>query len=50
MKRLALIFLGCLGSLTWSFAQQAVYGKMEVELTVPITATETQLLNFGKYT
>jgi hypothetical protein len=48
MKRLAVIFLSCLGFSTGSYAQQALYGKMEVELTVPITATETQLLNFGK--
>lgn len=30
------------------YAQTSVLGKMEVELAVPVTATETELLNFGK--
>lgn len=30
------------------YAQSGVLGRMEVELAVPVTATETELLNFGR--
>lgn len=30
------------------YTQTSVIGKMEVELAVPVTAVETELLNFGK--
>lgn len=33
---------------TAAYAQTNVLGKMEVEIAVPVTAVETELLNFGK--
>lgn len=30
------------------YAQTNVLGKMEVEIAIPVTATETELLNFGR--
>jgi len=31
-------------------AQNSVLGKMEVEIAIPVTAVETELLNFGRVT
>lgn len=48
MKRSFLITTLLLTSMTAMHAQSTVLGKMEVELAVPVTAVETELLNFGR--
>lgn len=48
MKRSIAFILLSLTTTGWLFAQTGVLGKMEVELAVPVTATETELLNFGR--
>jgi len=49
MKRIAIFTLIVfIMSLIPAYTQTSVIGKMEVEVAVPVTAVETELLNFGK--
>jgi hypothetical protein len=48
MKHILALFSLLLLAVPGLFAQTGVLGKMEVELAVPVTATETELLNFGR--
>ena len=46
-SRFIILFLS-LSIFITGYAQTNVLGKMEVEVAVPVTAVETELLNFGK--
>ncbi len=48
MKRILAMLSLLLFAVPGLFAQTGVLGKMEVEIAVPVTATETELLNFGR--
>lgn len=48
MKRTVAFMMLLLTTVAGLFAQTGVLGKMEVEIAVPVTATETELLNFGR--
>jgi hypothetical protein len=48
MKRLLTFIMLIFATTGWLNAQTGVLGKMEVEIAVPVTATETELLNFGR--
>lgn len=48
MKRILTFMSLLLATVAGLTAQTGVLGKMEVEIAVPVTATETELLNFGR--
>jgi hypothetical protein len=49
MKKIAVVSISALYLMVFPLnAQTSVIGKMEVEIATPVTAVETQLLNFGK--
>jgi len=48
MQRRSILLILFSLTLFAGYAQTSILGRMEVELAVPVTATETELLNFGK--
>lgn len=48
MRVLALILTFSFLAVAVSWGQTSVFGKMEAEIAVPVSASETELLNFGK--